>query len=198
MVLCRCLPGCTVVAPGCHWHSECCRLFQEPQQRDQNHWCHRLDTREGAPRSHRAVQRLLLQETRGFAGVATGWDMAGFVLQLSRPHLPERQLSHKCLSDELVTAPSAFVGHQLQGKDQGLLQVWSTPGTNACSVSRQRCHLSSGCEHWQVWRPGLLNKVTSAFLKDFPNPHVGTDHTHGGAWQLWQTARHRFGVDCSL
>lgn len=53
-------------------------------------------------RSHRDVQRLLLKETRGFPGVATGWDVAGAVLlpslgQLSRSHLPERQVSHKCL-----------------------------------------------------------------------------------------------------
>lgn len=55
--------------------------------------------------SHRPAQRarLFLKKTRSIAGVATGWDVVGIVLQptglwgLNRSHLPKVQLSHKCL-----------------------------------------------------------------------------------------------------
>lgn len=57
-----------LVALGCHWHCGCCRHCQDPQQRDQHPWCHRLD-HEGRSRGccskRPEVLQVLLQDGTG-------------------------------------------------------------------------------------------------------------------------------------
>lgn len=63
------------------------------------------------------------------------------------------------IKHQFLTAPRAFRCTSSRRRTS----VWSTPGTDASTATKQRCHVGSCCKHWQLWKawPLTLFKLLS-------------------------------------